>query len=147
MVGHQQPAASQPSTVQPPSNPVPSNARLTPGLTLFVACRTRPVGHASRTLSDKRCRTLLPQLLPQFACENFLYGFKAARRAARAAASAPWPSLCWRSAPAGPAPVGWREKTKRGPLDIQQVSHVQAGRPCSRCRDCPGPVRTRQGRL
>ena len=26
-------------------------------------------------------------------CENFLYGFKAARRAARAAASAPWPSL------------------------------------------------------
>ena len=26
-------------------------------------------------------------------CENFLYGFKAARRAARAAATAPWPSL------------------------------------------------------
>jgi hypothetical protein len=26
--------------------------------------------------------------------ENFLYGFKAARRAARAAATAPWPSLC-----------------------------------------------------
>ena len=27
------------------------------------------------------------------ACENFLYDFKAARRAARAAATAPWPSL------------------------------------------------------
>ena len=26
-------------------------------------------------------------------CENFLYGFKAARRAARAAATAPWPPL------------------------------------------------------
>jgi hypothetical protein len=26
-------------------------------------------------------------------CENFLYVFKAARRAARAAATAPWPSL------------------------------------------------------
>jgi hypothetical protein len=29
----------------------------------------------------------------QNACENFLYGFKAARRAARAAATAPRPSL------------------------------------------------------
>jgi|HubBroStandDraft_5_1064220.scaffolds.fasta_scaffold93820_2 hypothetical protein len=32
--------------------------------------------------------------------------------AARAAASAPRPSLCWRFAPAGPTPVGWREKQK-----------------------------------
>ena len=41
-------------------------------------------------------------------CENFLYGFKAARRAARAAATAPRPSLPLRSrcAPDGRANVG-----------------------------------------
>jgi hypothetical protein len=47
-------------------------------------------------------------------CENFLYGFKAARRAARAANSARSPLLPL----ALPqrrrlTPVGWREKTER----------------------------------
>ncbi len=46
-------------------------------------------------------------------CEHFLYVFKAARRAARAAASAPWPSLPL-ALPLrpGPTPVGWREKRR-----------------------------------
>jgi hypothetical protein len=61
------------------------------------------------------------------------------------------------SAPAGapataaPTPVGWREnmRPRVWPPDIEQSTGFisAAGRPCSRCRDCPGPVRTRQGRL
>ena len=58
-------------------------------------------------------------------CENFLYGFKAARRAARAANSARSPLLPL----ALPqrrrlAPVGWREKHKTSG-HIQQSSEVQ----------------------
>jgi hypothetical protein len=69
--------------------------------------------------------------------------FKAARRAARAAATARSPSL--------PLTLPLRRRQRRsagaksmksGPLKIQQVSSVRAGRPCSRCRDCPGPART-----
>ena len=68
---------------------------------------------------------------------------KAARRAARAADSARTPPL--------PLALPLRRRQRRsagaksvkpGPLDIQQVSPVRVGRPCSRCRDCPGPVRT-----
>jgi hypothetical protein len=65
-------------------------------------------------------------------CENFLYSFKAARWAARAAASAPWPSLPL-ALPLvlplvlplrpGPAPVGWREKQSLlGPQSTDKVS-------------------------
>jgi hypothetical protein len=85
-------------------------------------------------------------------CENFLYGFKAARRAARAADSVRSPTL--------PLPLPLRRRQRRSPgaksmklgaaIDIQTVigiSSVRVERPCSRCRDCPGPVRTRQGRL
>jgi len=57
------------------------------------------------------------------------------------------------SAPAGapataaPTPVGWREK-HGGRASWPTASFICAGgRPCSRCRDCPGPVRTCQGRL
>ena len=42
----------------------------------------------SQSMCGARPRPTKPPL-----CENFLYVFKAARRAARAAASAPWPSL------------------------------------------------------
>ena len=56
---------------------------------------------------------------------SFLYGFKTARRAARAAASAPWPSL---PLPLplrpGPAPVGWRESLKYGPQDLHRYARV-----------------------
>ena len=58
------------------------------------------------------------------ACEDFLYGFKAARRAARAAATAPRPSLplALPLRPA-PAPVGWRER--RRPLGRGQSGKFQ----------------------
>jgi hypothetical protein len=85
----------------------------------------------------------VPSLVPNWPCENFLYGFKAARRAARAAATAPWPSLSLALRSAGPVPVGWREK-EAGPLYIQQVSSVRADRPCSRrriVRARPEPVK------
>jgi len=48
----------------------------------------RPRARATNSATNTRCRSV-----PRSPCENFLYGFKAARRAARAAASAPWPSL------------------------------------------------------
>jgi hypothetical protein len=68
-------------------------------------------------------------------CEKFLYGFKAARRAARAAASAPRPSLSLarRSGRANAGRLA-RNVLILGPPDIQEVSSAQAGRPCSRCR-------------
>ena len=64
--------------------------------------------------SGRDHRTLARQNWDRLTCENFLYGFKAARRAARAAASAPWPSLPLAPAPAGPTPVGWRERRNTG---------------------------------
>jgi len=81
-------------------------------------------------------------------CENFLYRFKAARRAARAAATARSPPLPL----ALPlrrrqTPVGWRESIKLGPLE-HTASFIGAGG--ASLLPLPGlsrPVRTRQGRL
>jgi hypothetical protein len=72
---------------------------------------------------------------------------KAARRAARAAASARSPSLPL--APrSGGANAGRLARKAEGRAAWHTASFIRAGRrPCSRCRDCPGPVRTRQGRL
>ena len=81
-------------------------------------------------------------------CENFLYGLQGgppgrSRRRHGALAFAPADAPRYGGANAG----GWREMRRDGPLDIQQVSSVQVRGPCSRCRDCPGPIRTCQGRL
>ena len=53
------------------------------------------MSHIKRNLtwSPGRSPGRLVAWSPGRPCENFLYAFKAARRAARAAATAPWPSL------------------------------------------------------
>ena len=61
-------------------------------------------------------------------CENFLYGFKAARGAARAAASAPWPSL--------PLPLPLRPGQRRS-------AGAKGGIPWG--RDQPGKLQGRVG--
>ena len=49
----------------------------------------------------------------------------------------------WRSRYGGANPGRLaRKSVEAGPLDIREVSSVRVGRPCSRCRDCPGPDRT-----
>ena len=64
------------------------------------------------------------------ACENFLYGFKAAPRAARAAATARTPSLPL-ALPLRrvPTPGAWREgrKTSGPPLTYRQLSGFGRG--------------------
>jgi hypothetical protein len=81
-------------------------------------------------------------------CEKFLYGFKAARRAARAADTARTPELpLTLPAPAAPGAGRLARKQEVGPLDLQQVSSVQATVSLLPPPDCPRPVRTRQGRL
>ena len=82
-------------------------------------------------------------------CADLLYTFKAARRAARAAATARSPQL--------PLALPLRRRQRRsagaksmepgGRLTYSKFYLCGSGRPCSRCRDCPGPGRTRQGRL
>lgn len=56
-------------------------------------------------------------------CENFLHGFKAALRAARAADSAAWSSLTL-TLPLLPAstPVGWRERREAGAAEPVEVT-------------------------
>jgi len=60
-------------------------------------------------------------------CENFLYGFKAARRAARAADSARTPQLPL-TLPLRRrlVPVGWREGHSSGAAEVQAVSRAAA---------------------
>jgi hypothetical protein len=56
-------------------------------------------------------------------CENFLYGFKAAPRAACAADSDGSAALPLRSRAAGlRRPVGWRERQRAGPLKTEEVT-------------------------
>jgi hypothetical protein len=90
-----------------------------------------------------------PHLVPHLPCENFLYGFKAARRAARAAATARTPPLPLalplrrrqrRSA-------GAKAQTLRAAIDLQQLPRLSSGVSMLPLADCPGPGRTRQGRL
>jgi hypothetical protein len=63
------------------------------------------------------------------ACENFLYVFKAARRAARAATSAA--RLRSRCRSGGQAPVGWRENqdlfSSRAAMTFSRQRAVQSG--------------------
>ena len=85
------------------------------------------------------------------ACENFLYGFKAARRAARAAATARSPSL--------PLALPLRRRQRRsagakgrrpsGPplTDSSYWELSRGGLSMLPLRNCPRPGRTRQGRL
>jgi hypothetical protein len=81
-------------------------------------------------------------------CEDFLYGFKAARRAARAADTARTPTL--------PLTLPLRRRQRRSagakirkqgpPLTYSSCRGSPRG-PMLPLPDCPGPVRTRQGRL
>ncbi len=60
-------------------------------------------------------------------CENFLYVFKAARRAARAADTAARPALTLAlPCRTAPTPVGWREEPRSGRHGTLAVSTVQA---------------------
>jgi hypothetical protein len=86
-------------------------------------------------------------------CENFLYGFKAARRAARAAATAASASApAGAPAAAGQTPVGWREDLderraavrteqfpSRGKFDKGTLAAAQIGLK----RACQKPARSR----
>ena len=80
-------------------------------------------------------------------CENFLYVFKAARWAARAADSASWPTLTL-SLPLRPD-----QRRSAGAKDETRAAQRVVSFTCARgssllpLPDCPGLVRTRQGRL
>jgi len=54
----------------------------------------------------------------------------------------------WRAAPAGPTPVGWRERRETFGPPLTGSSHrVQPQGSMLPLPDCPGPSRTRQARL
>ena len=100
-------------------------------------------------------RTCLGATVPETIetpCENFLYIFKAARRAARAAATARTPPL--------PLTLPLRRRQRRSAgakitktraaFDVQPFTGFARGVwcPCSRCRYCPGraePVKSAFG--
>ena len=94
------------------------------------------------------------QDLTEAPCENFLYGFKAARWAARAGrhgalAFAPADAPADAPATAAPTPVGWRERRKTfgPPLTDSSYPKLAGGVSMLPLRNCPRPVRTRQGPL
>jgi hypothetical protein len=63
--------------------------------------------------SPGRAARALAARIARIPCENFLYGFKAARRAARAPDTARMlPLPLDAPAPTAPTPVGWRESMK-----------------------------------
>jgi hypothetical protein len=81
-------------------------------------------------------------------CEKFLYGFKAARRAARAADSARSPPLRWRSRCGGARRRSAGAKSgKPRAARHTAVTRVQRRVRLLPLRNCPGRARTRQERL
>ena len=88
-----------------------------------------------------------PSMLRRPPCENFLYVFKAARWAARAAASAPGPSLSL-TLHSGRANAGRlaRKRETRAADDLR-VPKARLRVSLLPLRNCPGLDRTRQGRL
>jgi hypothetical protein len=81
-----------------------------------------------------QCTGLRCALLYLPACENFLYVFKAARRAARAAATAPRPSLSL-TLHSGRANAGRlaRKRETRAADDLREFQRLGCGYPCSLC--------------
>jgi len=80
-------------------------------------------------------------------CEKFLYGFQGGppgRTRRRLGVQAYAHAAA--SAPAGPAPVGWRERQNTG-RSTRSKLHCARGSSPLPLPDCPGPVRTCQGRL
>jgi len=136
----------------PTSNPGRQNAsaysqrgRYLCSATLISLIMSENVKHQAEPMCQASSGTA--HHVAQPACENFLYGFKAARRAARAAAAARSPPLPLDApAAAAPTPVGWREKREVGPPGYSKF-HGCRRASLLPLRNCPGPVRTCQGRL
>ena len=97
-----------------------------------------------------RCPDHRPDRCPDRVCADFLYVFKAAHRAARAADSArtsPLPlALTLRRRQRQSA--GAKTREPRAPMTYSSHPRSTAERcACSRCPDCPGRARTCQERL
>ena len=139
----------------PTSNPGRQNAsaysqrgRYLCSATLISLIMSENVKHQAEPMCQASSGTA--HHVAQPACENFLYGFKAARRAARAAAAARSPPLPLDApAAAAPTPVGWRETQNPGHHRRIAITGVQ---PLNVVSMLPLPLlseagRTRQERL
>jgi hypothetical protein len=134
-----------------PSGPPRQSPALTPGQRRRRRRLALHMGQSGNQRGQRIAATATTERLIDVAHPvDFLYSFKAARRAARAADLARSPPL--------PLALplrrrkrrsGWREKRNPGP-PLTYISHQGSNRErcaCSRCPDCPGRARTCQQRL
>ena len=139
-----QPYAPAPTPTAPPPRGTAEPARPAPAThphrqVLHQARNVRPHLIAG---ADRPGRVASISVDPSSPGENFLYVFKAARWAARAADTAASPALPLSSPSAGQTPVGWRETLSPGRRDrteflVAQLGRTRPGRRWLPLRHCP----------